>query len=419
MTISNELLDELLKGCKRPDDLLGEAGLMKDLKVRLMERMLGAELTAPLGYEAGAEAPADQTNRRNGVSTKRVKGSDGVVPLAVPRDREGSFEPELVKKGQTRIDGVDDKIIGLYAAGLSVRDIQAHLEDLYGLRVSPDLISRVTDAVLDEVREWQHRALDRMYPIVIFDALRVKIRDADSRMVKNKAVYIALGVTRDGEREVLGLWIADNEGAKFWLSVMNELRNRGVQDILIAVVDGLKGFPEAIIAAFPDTTVQTCIVHLIRHSMNFCSWKDRKARSSGKQSPGLFSDPPHTADLRPIYQAPTAEEAARQLDGFEEKWAGKYPSIAPAWRRAWAEVIPFFAFSAAIRKIIYTTNAVESLNRVLRKTLKTKGSFPTEEAATKLIYLAIRNFEKGGRAVREWVAARNQMAIMFAGRFDA
>ena len=243
-----------------------------------------------------------------------------------------------------------------------------------------------------------------MYPIVIFDALRVKIRDAESRMVRNKAVYPALGVTHEGKREVLGLWIADNEGAKFWLSVMNELRNRGVQDILIAVVDGLKGFPEAITAAFPDTTVQTCIVHLIRHSMNFCSWKDRKAVA---------------ADLRPIYQAPTAEEAARQLDLFEEKWAGKYPSIAPAWRRAWAEVIPFFAFSAAIRKIIYTTNAVESLNRVLRKTLKTKGSFPTEEAATKLIFLAIRNFEKGGRAVREWVAARNQLAIMFAGRFDA
>lgn len=417
MTISDELLAELLKGCKRPEDLLGDAGLMKELKIRLMERMLGAELTAHLGYEVGAEPPAEQANRRNGVATKRVKGSDGEVPLSVPRDREGSFEPELVKKGQTRIDGVDDKIIGLYAAGLSVRDIQAHLEDLYGLRVSPDLISRVTDAVLDEVREWQHRALDRMYPIVIFDALRVKIRDADSRMVKNKAVYIALGVTRDGEREVLGLWIADNEGAKFWLSVMNELRNRGVEDILIAVVDGLKGFPEAITAAFPETMVQTCprhghsdqwrahgSIHLIRHSMNFCSWKDRKAVA---------------ADLRPIYEAPTAEEAARQLEAFEEKWAGKYPSIAPAWRRAWAEVTPFYAFSAAIRKIIYTTNAVESLNRVLRKTLKTKGSFPTEEAATKLIFLATRSFEKGGRAVREWVAARNQLAIMFAGRFDA
>jgi len=250
MTISKELLDELLKGVERPEDLLGDAGLMKELKIKLMERMLGAELTAHLGYEEGKDAPTDQNNRRNGTSAKVLKGHDGEMPIAVPRDRDGSFEPELVKKGQTRIDGMDDKIIGLYAAGLTVRDIQAHLVDLYGLKVSPDLISRVTDAVLDEVREWQSRALDRMYPIVLFDALRVKIRDADSRTVKNKAVYVALGVTRDGSREVLGLWIAENEGAKFWLSVMNELKNRGVQDILIAVVDGLKGFPEAITAAW-------------------------------------------------------------------------------------------------------------------------------------------------------------------------
>ena len=404
MTITNELLDELLKGCARPEDLLGEAGLMKELKIRLMERMLSAELTSHLGYDAGAEPPAGQPNRRNGDASKRVKGQDGEMPLSVPRDRDGSFEPELVKKGQTRIDGIDDKIIGLYAHGLTVRDIQAHLEDLYGLKVSPDLISRVTDAVLGEVREWQGRALERMYPIVIFDALRVKIRDADSRMVKNKAVYVALGVTRDGLREVLGLWVAENEGAKFWLSVMNELRNRGVQDVLIAVVDGLKGFPEAITAAFPEAAVQTCIVHLVRHSLNFCAWKDRKAVA---------------ADLRAIYSAATADQAAAALDAFEEKWAGKYASIAPAWRRAWQEVIPFFAFAPAIRKIIYTTNAVESLNRVIRKSIKTRGSFPTEDAATKLIYLAIRNFEKGGRNVREWYAARNQFAIMFEERFNA
>ncbi len=243
-----------------------------------------------------------------------------------------------------------------------------------------------------------------MYPIVIFDALRVKIRDADSRTVKNKAVYVALGVTRDGSREVLGLWIAENEGARFWLSVMNELKNRGVQDILIAVVDGLKGFPEAITAAFPDAMVQTCIVHLVRHSLNFCSWKDRRAVA---------------ADLRRIYSAPTAEAAEAELDAFEEKWAGKYASIASAWRRAWPEVIPFFAFDPAIRKIIYTTNAIESLNRVIRKTIKTRGSFPTDDAATKLIYLAIRKFEKDGRNVREWFAARNQFAIMFGERFDA
>ncbi len=404
MTITNELLDELLKGCARPEDLLGEAGLMKELKIRLMERMLSAELTAHLGYDAGAEPPAGQPNRRNGGASKRVKGQDGEMPLTVPRDRDGSFEPELVKKGQTRIDGIDDKIIGLYAHGLTVRDIQAHLEDLYGLKVSPDLISRVTDAVLGEVREWQGRALERMYPIIIFDALRVKIRDADSRMVKNKAVYVALGVTRDGVREVLGLWIADNEGAKFWLSVMNELRNRGLQDILIAVIDGLKGFPEAITAAFPETTVQTCIVHLVRHSLNFCSWKDRRAVA---------------ADLRKISEAASAGIAAEKLDAFEAAWGEKYPSIAPAWRRAWEAVIPFFAFAPAIRKIIYTTNAIESLNRVIRKTIKTRGSVPTEEAATKVIYLAIRNFEKGGRNVREWFAARNQLAIMFDTRFNA
>lgn len=404
MTISKEILDELLKGCERPEDLLGDAGLMKDLKIKLMERMLGAELTEHLGYEEGSKAAPGQSNRRNGTANKRLKSQDGELPVSVPRDRDGSFEPELVKKGQTRIDGMDDKIIGLYAAGLTVRDIQAHLLDLYGLKVSPDLIRRVTDAVLDEVREWQSRALDRMYPIVIFDALRVKIRDADSRMVKNKAVYVALGVTREGVREVLGLWIADNEGAKFWLSVMNELKNRGVQDILIAVVDGLKGFPEAITAAFPETTVQTCIVHLVRHSLNFCAWKDRKVVA---------------ADLKRVYQAATADQAADELDAFEEKWAGKYASIAPAWRRAWQDVIPFFAFDPAIRKIIYTTNAIESLNRVIRKSIKTRGSFPTEEAATKLIYLAIRNFEKGGRNVREWFAARNQFAIMFEARFNA
>jgi putative transposase len=281
MTISKDLLDELREGCERPEDLLGDAGLMKELKIKLMERMLGAELTAHLGYEAGGNAPPDQPNRRNGSSSKVLKSRDGALPIAMPRDRNGSFEPELVKpepvkKGQTRIDGMDDKIIGLYAAGLTVRDIRAHLEDVCGLQVSADLISRVTDAALDEVRDWQNRALDRMYPIVIFDALRVKIRDGDSRMVKNNAVYVALGVTRDGVREVPGLWIAENEGAKFWLSVMTELKSRGVQDIPVAVVVGLKGFPGAITAAFPDATVQTVghicpTIHLVRHSLNFCA----------------------------------------------------------------------------------------------------------------------------------------------------
>ncbi|MEO1473043.1 MAG: IS256 family transposase [Pseudomonadota bacterium] len=401
--IDESLLDELLKGCERPEDLLGDGGLMKDLKKALMQRMLGAELTEHLGYEHGQEPPVVQTNRRNGASRKTVKSEDGALEIEVPRDREGSFEPRLIPKGQTRIDGLDEKIIALYARGMSVRDIRDHLEELYGLEVSPDLISRVTDAVLDEVKEWRARALDAVYPVVIFDALRVKIRDKDSRIVRNKAVYLALGITADGQREVLGLWIAENEGAKFWLSVMNELRNRGVQDILIAVVDGLKGFPDAIHAAFPETTVQTCIVHLVRHSLNFCSWKDRKAVA---------------AKLREVYGAETAEAARDALEAFDAEWGRQYPSIAQAWRRAWEEVIPFFAFSLEIRKVIYTTNAVESLNRVIRKAIKTRGSFPSEQAAEKLIYLTIRGHEKTARTVRGWLTAVNQFAIMFEERFS-
>lgn len=402
-TINDNVLDELLKGCERPEDLLGEGGLMKDLKKALMQRMLGAELTEHLGYEHGEAAPPVQTNRRNGASRKTLKSEDGAFEVEVPRDREGSFEPRLIAKGQTRIDGLDEKIIAMYARGMSVRDIRGHLEELYGLEVSPDLISRVTDAVLDEVKEWRSRALDAVYPVVIFDALRVKIRDKDSRIVKNKAVYLALGITGDGQREVLGLWIAENEGAKFWLAVMNELRNRGVQDILIAVVDGLKGFPEAINSAFPETTVQTCIVHLVRHSLNFCSWKDRKAVA---------------ARLRQVYSAETAEAARDALEAFDVEWGRQYPSIAQAWRRAWNEVIPFFAFSPEIRRVIYTTNAVESLNRVIRKAIKTRGSFPSEEAAEKLIYLAIRGHEKTARTVRGWLTAVNQFAIMFEDRFS-
>jgi len=375
---------------------------MKELRKALMQRMLGAELTEHLGYEHGQEPPPVQTNRRNGVSRKTLKAEDGAFEIEVPRDREGSFEPRLIGKGQTRIDGLDEKIIAMYARGMSVRDIRGHLEELYGLEVSPDLISRVTDAVLDEVKEWRSRALEAVYPVVIFDALRVKIRDKDSRIVKNKAVYLALGITGDGEREVLGLWIAENEGAKFWLSVMTELRNRGVQDILIAVVDGLKGFPEAITAAFPQTTVQTCIVHLVRHSLNFCSWKDRKAVA---------------AKLREVYSAETAEAARDALEAFDADWGRQYPSIAQAWRRAWQEVIPFFAFGPEIRRVIYTTNAIESLNRIIRKAIKTRGSFPSEDAAEKLIYLAIRGHEKTSRTVRGWLTAVNQFAIMFEDRF--
>ena len=374
--IDDAVLDELLRGCERPGDLMADGGLMKELRKALMQRMLGAELTEHLGYEHGQEPPPVQTNRRNGVSRKTLKAEDGAFEIEVPRDREGSFEPRLIGKGQTRIDGLDEKIIAMYARGMSVRDIRGHLEELYGLEVSPDLISRVTDAVLDEVKEWRSRALE--------------------------AVYLALGITGDGEREVLGLWIAENEGAKFWLSVMTELRNRGVQDILIAVVDGLKGFPEAITAAFPQTTVQTCIVHLVRHSLNFCSWKDRKAVA---------------AKLREVYSAETAEAARDALEAFDADWGRQYPSIAQAWRRAWQEVIPFFAFGPEIRRVIYTTNAIESLNRIIRKAIKTRGSFPSEDAAEKLIYLAIRGHEKTSRTVRGWLTAVNQFAIMFEDRF--
>ncbi len=290
----------------------------------------------------------------------------------------------------------------MYARGMIVRDIRGHLEELYGLEVSPDLISRVTDAVLDEVKAWRSRVLDAVYPVVIFDALRVKIRDKDSRIVKNKGVYLALGITGEGEREVLGRWIAENEGARFWLSVMTELRNRGVQDILIAVVDGLKGFPEAITTAFPQTTVQTCVVHLVRHSLNFCSWKDRKAVA---------------AKLREVYVAETAEAAWEAREAFDADRGRQYPSIAQAWRRAWQEVIPFFAFGSAIRRVIHTTNAIESLNRIIREAIKTRGSFPSEDAAEKLIYLAIRGHEKTSQTVRGWLTAVNRFAIMFEDRF--
>src|SRR5499425_312870 len=363
-------------GIDDPFDLAqcGEEGLFKELKKRLLERALGAELTEHLGYEKGAPAGRGSGNSRNGYSSKTVIGDDGAIEIAVPRDRNSTFEPQLVPKGQTRLDGFDDRIISLYARGLSVREIQSHLMEIYGVAVSPDLISRVTDAVLEEVREWQNRPLDPLYPMIFFDALRVKIRDEG--LVRNKAVYVALALNSEGEKEVLGLWIEQTEGAKFWLKVMNELKTRGVGDVLIAVVDGLKGFPEAIGAVFPLTTVQTCIIHLIRNSLAFVSWKDRKLIMP---------------DLKAIYRAETAEAAAVELDRFEVEWGQRYPAIGQAWRRAWEHVVPLFAFPPAIRKMIYTTNAVESLHRSLRKIIKTRGSFPTDEAALKLLFLAIRN----------------------------
>jgi len=317
----------------------------------------------------------------------------------VPRDRNGSFEPQIVPKGETRLDGFDDKIISMYGRGMTVREIQGHLRELYAIDVSPDLISRVTDAVLDEVREWQNRPLDAVYPVVFFDALRVKIRDES--VVKSKAVYLALALDCEGHKHVLGLWIEQNEGAKFWLRVMNELKTRGLEDIVFAVVDGLKGFPDAITAVFPRAIVQTCIVHLIRHSLNFVAWQDRKRLLPA---------------LRAIYRAETAEIAERRLAEFEVEWSKKYPAIGPAWRRAWNEVVPFFAFPPEIRKMIYTTNAIESLHRGLRKIIKSRGAFPSDEAATKLLYLALRNLGVHWKPAIEWRAAYAQFTIFFPDR---
>jgi putative transposase len=400
MIIKEEVLNELLSGYEKPEDLLGEDGLLKQLKKALIERALGAELTVHLGYEKGDPAGRGTGNNRNGCSKKTLKTEDGELEIAVPRDRQGSFEPQLVPKGETRFDGFDDRIVSLYARGMTVREIQGHLQELYGVEVSPDLISRVTDAVLEEVRDWQSRPLEALYPVVFFDALRVKIRD--DGLVRNKAVYVALALTADGDKEVLGLWIEQTEGAKFWLKVMNELKTRGVGDILIAVVDGLTGFPEAIGAVFPLTTVQTCIVHLIRNSLAFVSWKDRKRIMPA---------------IRAIYRAETEELARARLDEFEAEWGRRYPAIGQAWRRHWEHVVPFFAFPPQIRKMIYTTNTVEGLHRSLRKIIKTRGSFPTDEAAIKLLYLAMKHAGVRWRRAIEWTEAMSQFAILFADRF--
>ncbi len=398
--IKPELLDELLSGYEKPADLLGADGIFQQLRKRLLERALDAELTDHLGYEKGERSGRRGANNRNGHSAKTVLTDTGSLSLAIPRDREGTFEPAIVPKGVTRLEGINGQIISLYARGLSARDVAAHLREIYQVEVSHDLISRVTDAVLEDVLAWRTRPLERVYPVVFLDALRVKIRH--DGVVKNKAVYVALALTLTGEKEVLGLWVEQTEGAKFWLGVLNELKSRGVEDILIAVVDGLKGFPEAIEAVFPQTMTQTCIVHLIRNSLEPVNWKDRK---------GLMPS------LKAIYQAPTAEAAEAALEAFEAgPWAKRYPMIAPMWRRAWAYVVPFFAFPPAIRKMIYTTNAVESLNRTLRKVIKTRGSFPSDEAALKLLYLAIQYAEMRWKPAVAWGEAKLQFLILFGDR---
>ncbi|HET7102378.1 MAG TPA: IS256 family transposase [Terriglobia bacterium] len=394
------LLDQLLKNYKKPEEILGEQGLLKRLSKAVLERALGGELTDHLGYEKHDPTGYGSGNSRNGTTEKTLKGKNGEVKIDVPRDRKGTFEPQIVKKHQTRFDGFDDKILSMYARGMTTRDIQGHLEEIYGVEVSPALISNVTDAVVEEVKAWQSRPLDAVYPILYLDALHVKIREAGH--VQNRAIYVALGVQLEGHKEVLGLWAGQAEGAKFWLQVVTELKNRGVQDIFIACVDGLKGLPQAIETVFPKAQVQLCIVHLVRNSLNYVSWKERKAVA---------------ADLKPIYGAATSDDAWQRLEAFAEKWDGRYPSISQIWRRNWDQVSPFFGYPAEIRKVICTTNAVESLNMSLRKVIKTRGSFPNEEAALKLLYLGLeRAAKKWTRPVLDWKAALNRFAILYEDR---
>jgi transposase-like protein len=397
--IPAQLLDQLVQGPMTAESILD---VTTALKKALIERALGGELSHHLGYPPGGDKPAEAGNHRNGSTGKTVLTEDGPLRIEVPRDRQGSFEPLLIPKHERRFTGFDDKIVAMYARGMTVREIQAFLAEQYATEVSPEFISSVTDAVMGEVTAWQARPLEAMYPVVFFDALRVKIRE--EAVVRNKAIYLALGVLPDGSRDILGLWIENTEGAKFWMKVFNDLKTRGVADILIAVTDGLKGIPQALGAVFPATTLQTCIVHLIRNSLDYASWKDRKALA---------------AALKPVYTAVNADSAAQALDEFEAgPWGQRFPNIVATWRRAWDRVIPFFAFPPAVRKLIYTTNAIESLHSQLRKIIKTRGHFPNDDAATKLIWLALRNITANhGRSVREWREAMNQFAILYEERF--
>lgn len=399
MSFKKELLDELLKGYKKPEDMTGENGIFKQLKKALIERVLEAEMSAHLGYEK-SEQFKSSGNYRNGKTAKKVMLDEGEVELAVPRDRTGDFDPQFIGKYQRRLTGFDDKILSMYARGMTIREIQGHIEDIYQTEVSPELISTITDEVMSEVDAWQNRPLDRLYPILYLDAIVLKIRD--SGQVKNKALYLAIGITMEGNKEILGMWMSANEGAKFWLSVVTELKNRGVEDVLIACVDGLKGFPDAINAVFPNTQIQLCIVHMIRNSLNYVPWKDRKQVA---------------ADLRTIYTACNEREAHRFLDDFCLKWNKIYPTIGAIWERNWAGIIPFLAYPDYIRKAIYTTNTIESINYGIRKITKNRSIFPDDKAAFKLVYLALRNLAKRwNRPIYNWKDALNQFAIVFGER---
>ena len=401
MTISKEVLDELIKDYQNPEDLLGEKGLLKQLTKALLERAMKAELTHELGFAKNDKSSLKETgNRRNGTSSKTIKSKHGEIELAIPRDRAAEFEPQIIKKHQRRFDEFDDLILSLYSRGLSTREIKAHIEEIYGVEVSPALVSTVTENVSELVREWQTRPLEAIYPIVYLDALRVKVRI--DKVVQNRCFYLAIGVNLEGKKETLGLWSAENEGAKFWLTVLTELQNRGIKDIFIACVDGLKGFTESIEAVFPETITQLCIVHQIRNSLTYISYKDRKAV---------------VADLKPIYTAQTEDEALFALEELAEKWDEKYPIISKSWKANWSKINPMFQFPQEIRRAVYTTNVIESLNYSLRKITKTRAAFPSEESATKLLWLGLQNIEKKWTMpIQNWSLAMNQMAIIFEGR---
>jgi putative transposase len=400
--IKTELIDELLKDYQKPEDIIGENGLLKRFVKAVLERALNAELTHHLGYERHDPAGNNSGNSRNGTSSKTVKGDFGELELEVPRDRTSTFEPQILPKHQTRFTGFDDKIVSLYARGMTTRDIEGHLKEIYGVEVSPALVSQVTEAVNEEVKRWQSRALEPIYGIVYLDALYVKMRHEGR--VENRAVYVAIGVDLEGQKDVLGLWASAHEGAKFWLSVLTDLKNRGVKDMLIVCVDGLKGFPQAIEAVFPLAQVQLCIVHLVRASLNYVNWKERKQVA---------------ADLKPIYRAATAVEAEMNLDQFIATWGHKYKAIGKLWKENWERVIPFFEFPDEVRKVIYTTNAVEALHRGLRKIIKNRGSFPSEEAALKLLYLALQNISAKWETVQHFKQALNQFEVLWGDRIRA
>ena len=400
MATTDELLDDLMKNYKKPEDLIGENGLLKQLTKALIERAMKTEMTAHLGYVKHEPAGKKSGNSRNGNSKKTIKGEFGNMEIAVPRDRNSTFEPVIIPKGETRFTGFDDKIISMYARGMTTRDIQAHLQEMYGVDVSPTLVSQVTDAITEEITLWQSRPLEEVYPIMYLDAVRVKVRHNST--VINKAVYLAIGITWDGAKEVLGMWIAETEGAKFWLQVVTELKSRGVNDIFIACVDGLKGFPEAIEAVFPKAQVQLCIVHMVRNSLRFVSWKQRKEVAE---------------DLKAIYQASTVQLAETNLAAFETKWDATHPTISKSWRRNWERIIPLFSYPPEIRKAIYTTNAIESLNMSLRKVTKNRGHFPNDDAMFKLLFLALKNIaKKWTMPIRDWKSALNRFTIMFEER---